>query len=201
MGKRILIAVILFLGTFLILSLYLPGLRQQTSAVTGTAAIGGPFTLTNTKGETVTEDVLKGHLSLVYFGYTYCPDICPLALQNITSALEIAGPGTEDVLPVFITIDPERDTKEVLGDYIGHFHPRLIGLTGTSEQIKQAEDAYRVFAAKAGATPGKSDYMMDHTGYIYLMDKNGKYIAHFGKDAQPREIAARLRREANGRNE
>ena len=197
MSKRILIAVILFLGTFLILSLYLPGLRQQTSTVTGTAAIGGPFTLTDTKGQTVTEAVLKGHLSLVYFGYTYCPDICPLALQNITSALEIAGPGTEDVLPVFITIDPERDTKEVLADYIGHFHPRMIGLTGTPEQIKQAEDAYRVFAAKAGAAPGKSDYMMDHTGYIYLMDKNGKYIAHFGKDAQPREIAARLRHEAN----
>src|SRR5262249_44556180 len=154
-------------------------------------------TLTDTKGATVTEDVLKGHLSLVYFGYTYCPDICPLALQNIAQAIDIAGPGTENVLPVFITIDPERDTKEVMAEYITHFSPRLIGLTGTPEQIKQAEDGYRVFAAKAGGTPGKSDYMMDHTGYIYLMDKDGKYIAHFGKDAQPREIAARLRREAN----
>ena len=112
-----------------------------------------------------------------------------------TQALEIAGPGSEDVVPVFITIDPERDTKDVLAEYVSHFHPRLIGLTGTPEQIKQAEDGYRVFAAKAGGTPGKADYMMDHTGYIYLMDKNGKYLAHFGKDAQPREIAARLRRE------
>jgi protein SCO1/2 len=194
-AKRIVIGLILFLGTLLVLTLYLPGLRHPTSTVTGTAAIGGPFTLVDTKGNTVTEAVLNGHYSLVYFGYTYCPDICPLALQNMTQALEIAGPVADDVVPVFITIDPERDTPQVMADYIGHFHPRMIGLTGTPEQVSQAEQAYRVYAAKAGGTPGKNDYLMNHSGFIYLMDKNGKYVTHFTKDVEPKVIAGRIRRE------
>ena len=200
LGKRILIGLVLFCGTCLILALYLPGFRPQPQATyTGVAAVGGPFTLEDTKGNTVTEAVLKGHYSLVYFGYTYCPDICPLALTNITQALQIVGPMGDDVLPLFITIDPERDTKEVLAEYIGHFHPRMVALTGTPEQIKAAEQAYRVFAEKAPGSADKASYSMDHTGYVYLMDRNGHYVAHFQKDATPKNIADRLRRELDPR--
>jgi protein SCO1/2 len=200
MGKRIGIALLILAGTVLILVLYLPGLRPQPQSaitVTGQAAIGGPFMLQDTKGNTVTESLLAGHYSLVYFGYTFCPDICPLALQNMTQALMMAGPVAETVLPIFITIDPERDTKEVIAAYLGHFHPRMVGLTGTPEQLRDAERSYKVYAAKSAGSEGKSDYMMDHTGYIYLMDRAGRYVAHFPKDATAQDISARLRRELN----
>ncbi len=200
MGKRIAIALVLALGTIFILVMNLPGMRPQSRpavTVTGQAALGGPFTLEDTKGNAVTEAVLNGHYSLVYFGYTFCPDICPLALQNMTQALQMAGPVADDVLPVFITIDPERDTKEVIAAYLGHFHPKMIGLTGTPEQIAAAESAYRVYAAKSPGSEGKADYMMDHTGYIYLMDKRGQYVAHFPKDATALDISNRLRRDLN----
>ena len=200
MGKRIGIALMVLAGTILILILYLPGIRpqpQSANTVTGQAAIGGPFTLEDSKGNVVTESVLAGHYSLVYFGYTFCPDICPLALQNMTQAIMMAGPVAEAVLPVFVTIDPERDTKDVIGAYLGHFHPRMIGLTGTPEQLREAERAYRVYAAKSAGSEGKPDYMMDHTGYIYLMDRDGHYVTHFAKDATAQDISARLRRQLN----
>ncbi|MBX7198082.1 MAG: SCO family protein [Rhodospirillaceae bacterium] len=200
MGKRIGIALVLALGTVFILVMYLPGMRPQPRpavTVSGQAAIGGPFTLEDSKGNVVTEAILNGHYSLVYFGYTFCPDICPLALQNMTQALQIAGPAADDVLPVFITIDPARDTKEVIAAYLGHFHPRMIGLTGTPEQIKAAESVYRVYAEKAPGSGDTPDYMMDHTGYIYLMDKQGQYVAHFPKDATALDIANRMRRAFN----
>src|SRR4051812_28481865 len=117
MGKRIAIALLVAAGTVLILLLYLPGMRPQPQSaitVSGQAAIGGPFALEDTKGNAVTESVLAGHYTLVYFGYTFCPDICPLALQNMTTAIMMAGPVAEDVLPLFITIDPARGSKEVI---------------------------------------------------------------------------------------
>ena len=204
MVKRLSIALAILAGSILILLLYGPGLRPRpmtTTTVSGVAAIGGPFTLIDTKGNTVTEAVLQGRYSLIYFGYTYCPDICPLALQNMTQALEMAGPVAEDVLPVLITIDPERDTPEVLASYMTHFSPRFLALTGTPEQVQAAERSYRVYAAKSQATDKSSDdggnYLMDHTGYIYLMDRTGQYVANFQKDATPADIAARLRRELN----
>lgn len=198
MGKRIAIALVIAAGTILILILNYPGMRPQSRpavTVSGQAAIGGPFTLEDTKGNVVTEKILNGHYSLVYFGYTFCPDICPLALQNITQALQMAGPVADDVLPVFITIDPERDSKEVITSYLGHFHPRMIGLTGSPEQLHAAESAYRVYATKSAGSEGKPDYMMDHTGYIYLMDRAGQYVAHFPKDATAQDISARMRRD------
>jgi protein SCO1/2 len=199
MAKRILVAFLIMAATVLILVLYLPGMRpeQPSTAATGTVAIGGPFTLTDTKGNTVTDVNLKGRYSLVFFGFTHCPDICPLALQVITQALEAAGPATEKVTPVFITVDPERDTPEALASYMANFDPRFMALTGTAEQIGGAEQSYRVFAAKVPIRDGDGkdtgDYAMNHTGYIYLMDRNGQYLAHFQKDVPPDELAARLK--------
>jgi len=198
-GKRIAVAVALLSATFLILALYLPDLRPQQPVPTmasGTVAIGGPFTLTDAKGQTVTEVNLKGRYSLIFFGFTHCPDICPLILQLLTQALEQAGPAGDAVQPVFISLDPERDTPEAMGAYVANFHPRFMALTGTPEQVKVVAQAYRVYYVKApikedGIDTG--DYTITHSGYIFLMDRNGKYVAHFDKAASASDIAARLK--------
>jgi len=206
-AKRIAIAVAVLAATILVFTLYLPGMRpQQPIAVTtnmtaGTVAIGGPFTLVDTKGAAVTEASLEGRYSLIFFGFTHCPDICPLTLQTVTRALEIAGAAADNVQPVFITLDPARDTPETMASYVANFHPRMVGLTGTPEQVTAAAKAYKVYAAKSpikdagGAETG--DYSITHTGYIYLMDRAGKYLAHFDKDVAAEDIAARLRQLAS----
>ncbi|MSO72554.1 MAG: SCO family protein [Rhodospirillaceae bacterium] len=182
----------------LVLALYLPGSprQQSTTGATGTVAIGGPFTLVDSKGVTVTDADLKGRYSLVFFGFTRCPDICPLVLQVVTQALELAGPAADKVQPVFISVDPERDSPEVLGAYIANFHPRFVALTGTVDQVRVATQSYRVYAAKAPLkdSEGKDtgDYTVSHTGYVYLMDRDGGYLAHFQKEATAEEIARRL---------
>lgn len=199
MAKRITVAVLILAATALILVLYLPGMRpeQPSTAGVGKVAIGGPFTLTDAKGATVTDVNLKGRYSLVFFGYTHCPDICPLSLQLVTQALEAAGPDAAKVQPVFITIDPERDTTEALSAYMANFDPRFMALTGTPEQVKSAEQSYRVFAAKVPIKDDKGndtgDYGMSHTGYIYLMDRNGEYLDHFQNDTTAEALAARIR--------
>ncbi len=202
MGKRIGTALMLLVGTLVVLVLYLPGIRPQPPATTsstntGTVSIGGPFTLQDTTGKTVTEADLKGRYSLVFFGFTHCPDICPLVLQNVTRALEDAGPAADQVQPVFITVDPERDTPEEMKAYAANFHPRLLAFTGTVEQVKNAQQAYKVFAAKVPLkdADGKDtgDYSVSHTGFVYLMGPDGKYVSHFDKDADAAAIAARLR--------
>ena len=205
-ARRATIAIFIIAAMGLILFLYWPRQRVAVNvtpaSVSGTAAIGGPFTLTDTKGSTVTEAALLGHFSLIYFGYTFCPDICPLALQNITKAIEFAGPAANDVQPIFITIDPERDTSEVMAAYVAHFDPRFMGLRGTPEQTQAAEHAYRVYARKSETIgpPDKAggEYVMDHTGYIYLMDKDGKYVTHFPVDATIPEMGLRLKRALAG---
>ena len=201
-ARRAVIAGFVAASMGLILYLYWPRERVAVNvtppSVSGTAAIGGPFTLTDTKGNTVTEAALLGHFSLIYFGYTFCPDICPLALQSMTKAIEFAGPAGADVQPIFITVDPERDTTEAIAAYIAHFDPRFIGLRGTPEQTQEVERSYRVYARRAETIgpPDKAggEYVMDHTGYIYLMGKDGKYITHFSADATLPEMGLRLKR-------
>src|SRR4051812_5224886 len=136
--KRILIGCCVALGTLAIFALYVPGLRPapRPQVVThGEARIGGAFTLTDAHGTRVTDDILKGHLSLMYFGFTHCPDVCPLALGTMTEALKIAGPVADNVIPVFVSIDPARDTPEAMGDYVANFHPRFVALTGSPEEV------------------------------------------------------------------
>ena len=197
-GKRILIGFCVVVGTALALALYLPGLRPapapQPSQATGKPLIGGAFTLTDQKGARVTQDMLNGHFSLLYFGFTHCPDVCPLALATITDALKIAGNAGEEVLPVFISVDPERDTPKVMGDYVANFHPRFVALTGTPEEVQTATQAYRVyFAKKAGGSP--DDYAMGHSDFIYLMSPTGEYVTHFRAEDTATDIANRIRRE------
>jgi protein SCO1/2 len=189
MAKRILIATAIFLGVAVILVAYWPGLWIRPAVVPKAAIeLGGAFTLTDTNGATVTEAALKGHYSLVYFGFTQCPDVCPLALTKITEAMQILGPEAEAVLPVFITVDPEHDTPEVMKSYLANFHPHFLGLTGSPDAVKQAETAYRVYAAK------KAEANVVHSDVIFLMGPDGSYVAQFASDATSSAIANGVRR-------
>jgi cytochrome oxidase Cu insertion factor (SCO1/SenC/PrrC family) len=166
--------------------------RVPSDIVSGEALVGGPFALTDQDGNKVTDQTYKGKLMLIYFGFTFCPDACPTALGVMSAALDKLDVAGERVVPMLITVDPERDTPSVLKDYVSNFHPRMVGLTGTPEQIAQVAKAYRVYYQKIpGATAG--EYLMDHILLIYLMDGDGKYIANFGPQATPDDIAAKIR--------
>ena len=173
---------------------------EDAATVQGTADIGGPFTLTDQNGQTVTDADFRGSLMLVFFGYTSCPDVCPLTLSAMTQALDQMGDDAESVVPVFITVDPERDTVEKLHEFAARFHPSLVALTGTPEQIAQAAEAYHVYYKRApmdmhregGEHAGHdmSGYAMDHTSIIYLMGRDGEYLAHFDPNTTPEHMAA-----------
>jgi protein SCO1/2 len=172
----------------------LGGPVEDQTLVEVAPVLGGPFTLVDRNGKTVTDDDFRGRFLLINFGYTYCPDICPTILSTVTNALDKLADKGEKVVPVFITIDPERDTPEQLKMYISHFHPRMLGLTGTLKQVKQAARVYRVYYAKfvaEGADP--DDYLMDHTAITYLVGPEGKYRFHFGPTTTAEEMASRLR--------
>jgi cytochrome oxidase Cu insertion factor (SCO1/SenC/PrrC family) len=139
--------------------------------------IGGPFALIDHTGKLRTDEDFRGKLLLIYFGYSYCPDVCPTDLQQISLAVDGLGAGADAVQPLFITLDPERDTALHLADYMPLFHPRLIGLTGSAEQIRRAALAYKVYYAKY--PPNSPNYVVDHSSFIYLVDKAGKYIGFF----------------------
>jgi len=156
------------------------------------SAIGGPFSLVDQNGKTVTDAELKGKWSLVYFGYTHCPDACPTALNDIAIALDELGPQRSEVRPVFITVDPERDTAEVLKSYVTAFDAPIMALTGTPEEIAQAAKGYRVYYAKHPEAGG--DYSMDHSSVIYVMDPEGRFTASFTQQNTPEEIAERLKK-------
>ena len=159
---------------------------------TGTALVGGPFTMVNQKGETVTEKSFAGKYMLVFFGYTFCPDVCPTELQVMSEALTQMGPAADDVVPVFVTIDPERDTQEMVAQYVENFHPRLVGLTGTKEQVAAMAAAYRVFYSKVDNAKRPADYLMDHSSIVYLMDRQGKFLKHFTYSTDPAAFAKDL---------
>jgi protein SCO1/2 len=141
--------------------------------------VGGPFELIDQTGKPRSDRDFRGRLMLVYFGFTYCPDVCPTDLMAIGQALEQLGPDADAVQPVFITLDPERDTAEHLAEYVPLFHPRLLGLTGSLDAIGTAADAYKVYFAKIPIGKEAGDYTVDHTSFIYLMDRDGKYLGFF----------------------
>jgi len=185
----VLIAILVICGV-LLYQLYQ---RTLTGSPTGEVLIGGPFELVDQNGTKVTDQTFKGRLMLIYFGFTYCPDACPTALGAMSAAIDKLDTSADRVVPMLITVDPERDTPQVLKDYVSNFHPRMMGLTGTKEQIAQDAKAYRVFYQKA-AGPTPDDYLMDHTLLIYLMDGDGKYLTHFGPDATPDQMADEIRK-------
>ncbi|PPR10797.1 MAG: hypothetical protein CFH41_01372 [Alphaproteobacteria bacterium MarineAlpha11_Bin1] len=162
----------------------------------GVAAIGGPFTLTDQTGRTRTEKDLNGSYNLIYFGYTFCPDVCPTALQVISNAMDLLEKDLQNsITPIFITVDPTRDTVEHLKSYVENFHPRMIGLTGTEVEIAKAARAYRVFYSKSENTDDTTDYLMDHSSIVFLMNPEGVYMTHFTHTIKPERMAEALKRE------
>jgi len=155
-------------------------------------AVGGPFNLVDQHGASITEADFRGHFTLIYFGYTYCPDVCPTELQSMSQAIDALGPAGEKVTPVFITIDPERDTVELLAGYAEHFHPRLLALTGSPEQVAAAAKAYRVYFKKV-EQEGSTDYLMDHSSIVYLMGPDGGFLTHFSFGTGPDQMAEKIR--------
>ena len=160
----------------------------------GQTTIGGPFTLVDQDGRTVTEAAFKGKPTLIYFGYTYCPDVCPTSLLLMETAIEKLGPdAARKVNLVFITVDPARDTPELLKGYVTNFGPTFVGLTGTAEQVAAATRSYRVYYQKV---PGKdgAPYLMDHSSIVYLLDRNGRFVSHFTHEAKAEAIASGVQR-------
>jgi cytochrome oxidase Cu insertion factor (SCO1/SenC/PrrC family) len=189
----------LFIAACLILALLIGGVAltraPDNTAVltTGKALVGGPFRLTDQHGKTVSDTDFRGKYMLVVFGYTFCPDVCPAELQVVTAALDALGPKAERIQPVFITIDPERDTVEQLAVYAGNFHPRLVLLTGSSAAIADVAKAYRVYYAKAeGSASAGRDYLMDHSSIIYLMGPDGQFVRHFTYTTDAAALAEQL---------
>jgi cytochrome oxidase Cu insertion factor (SCO1/SenC/PrrC family) len=158
----------------------------------GTEPIGGPFTLTDHTDRRRSDTEFRGKLLLIYFGYMFCPDICPTDLQAIAAAIEALGPAGDRVQPLFITIDPERDTPAQLASYVTAFHPRLIGLTGNAAEIENVARAYKVHFARVEDTRSTS-YVMDHSGFVYLTDADGKYQGFFPPSTSAQRMVEILR--------
>jgi protein SCO1/2 len=159
---------------------------------TGGPTVGGPFSLEDSSGHTVTDQNFRGKYMLVYFGYTYCPDVCPTTLNAVADALDRLGKKADGLQPLFITVDPRRDTPIVMKQYTASFSPRLLGLTGTDAQIAAVAKAYRVYYAEHRTGPGPNDYSMDHSSILYLMGPDGHFIAPIRADETGQEIATDL---------
>ena len=158
----------------------------------GRGRVGGPFTLTDQTGKQRSDTDFRGKLMIVYFGYTYCPDVCPTDLMAITQALDALGPAAEDVQPVFITIDPERDTT-LLAGYVSAFHRSLVGLTGSPDEIRKVANSYKAFYVKVQDERSR-DYSIDHAGVIYLIGRNGEYLGFMPPQTNPDRLTEVLRK-------
>jgi len=162
------------------------------SKVAQPAAIGGPFQLTDQNGKAVTDKSLKGKPTLIFFGYTHCPDVCPTSLFEISEVLRVMGKDADKVNAVFISVDPERDTPATMKEYLSSFDPHLEGLSGDPDETAKVITSYRVYAKKIPTKDG--DYTMDHTALIYLMDRDGRFVSPFNLKRTPEEAAADLRK-------
>jgi len=159
----------------------------------GTASlVGGPFTLLDGDGRQVTDRDYRGKYMLVYFGYTYCPDVCPTTLNEVADAMDRLGAQADRLQPIFITVDPKRDTPAVVKQFAAAFTPRLIGLTGSAEQSAKVTQAYRVYYAERRTGTGPNDYTMDHSSVLYLMGPDGRFIAPIRADASGAQMATDL---------
>ncbi|WBU29773.1 SCO family protein [Rhodopseudomonas palustris] len=189
---RPLVVIAAFAGSLivgLVVVLWLLGGLQKISAP---ATIGGAFRLTDQNGQVITEQSMKGKPTLIFFGFTRCPDVCPTSLFELSQVLGAMGPDADRINAYFVSVDPERDTPQSIKDYLSSFDPHLKGLVGTPEATEKIEKAYRVYAKKVPLKDG--DYTMDHTALIYLMDKSGNFVSPFNIKRKPEEAAADLKR-------
>jgi protein SCO1/2 len=199
MKRRLLLVIV---GSFLLGSLIGVGalmLNQESPnknrvITSGQALIGGPFELVGKDGKTVTDKDFRGRYMLVFFGFTHCPDICPAELQVMSAALDDLGDKADQVVPVFITVDPERDTPELVTAYVENFGPNFVGLTGSLEAVDKAAKAYRVTYQKFQEEGAGDNYSVDHSALVYLMGPDGKFVTHFPYGTSPEKMADTLRR-------
>jgi protein SCO1/2 len=168
--------------------------QGQPVEILGTALIGGPFALVDQNGKQVTDQDFRGRDMLVFFGFTHCPDICPAELQVMAQALDQLGDKAKKVVPIFISVDPERDTPEAMKAYVESFGPNFVGLTGSAEAVAAAAKAYRVSYSKIENKASPGDYSVDHSALAYLMGPDGKYLTHFAYGMTPKEMAEKLER-------
>lgn len=190
---KLILASILILLSVLIAALALSTLNSVKGG-SGTALIGGPFTMLNEKGETVTEKTYAGKYMLLFFGFTNCGDICPTELQVIAAAFSEMGATSDVITPILVTVDPERDTPQVMAEYVKNFHPRLQGLTGSAEQIAQFAKIYHIYFQKVPDLKNPANYTMDHSSILYLMGPDGKFIKHFTYTTDAKNLAERLKK-------
>src|SRR6202042_3811988 len=189
---RPLVIVAAFSGSLLVGLLLMLWALGGLRSVTAPAAIGGPFQLTDQTGQTVTEKNLQGRPTLIFFGFTHCPDVCPTSLFEISEVLRAMGKDADRVNAYFVSVDPERDTAGAMKDYLSSFDPHLKGLTGDPEAVAKVISGFRVYAKKVPLKDG--DYTMDHTALIYLMDREGKFVSPFNLKRTPEEAAKDLQR-------
>ena len=189
---RPLVIVTAFTASLLVGLLVMLWVMGGVRGVTAPAAIGGPFQLTDQSGATFTEKDLQGRPTLIFFGFTHCPDVCPTSLFEISEVLRAMGKDVNRVNAYFVSVDPERDTQGAMKDYLSSFDPHLKGLTGDPESVAKVLSAYRVYAKKVPLKAG--DYTMDHTALIYLMDRDGHFVAPFNLKRTPEEAAKDLKR-------
>jgi cytochrome oxidase Cu insertion factor (SCO1/SenC/PrrC family) len=168
--------------------------QRQLVPGSGTALVGGPFTMVNHRGETVTADSFRGKPMLLFFGFTFCPDICPTELQVMAAALDDMGREGADIQPLFVSVDPARDTPEVMKAYVEHFGPRFTGLTGSAAQVAAMASAYRVHFEVKPNPSDPASYTVDHSAIIYLMDAKGQFLKHFSYTTDPKTLADALRK-------
>ena len=179
---------------FVVAPLQPPPKSAKVAQIPAPPPVGGPFTMVNQHGQTVRDTDFQGRHMLIFFGYTYCPDICPTVLSNVTQALELLGPAAAKVQPIFVSVDPERDTPDQLKMYLEHFHPTMVGLTGSKQQVEAAKKAYRVYAAKADqSADDPDDYLMAHGSTLYLMGPKGEFEAFFSHQSDPQAMAHRIK--------
>jgi len=193
-ATRPLVIVTAFASSLLIGLLVVLWAMGGVRGVTAPAAIGGPFQLTDQAGATVTEKDLQGRPTLIFFGFTHCPDVCPTSLFEMSEVLRAMGKDADRTGALFITVDPELDTAAHLAEYLQMFHPRMIGLTGDTAAIRAAAEAYKVYYDKVPSERG-DEYNVDHTAFIYLMGPDGKYLGFFPPGTAPERIAETLRKQ------
>lgn len=189
----IIIGVMLGIGALAVIAIQDRARNLEDLGGQGTG-VGGPFSLLNQDGKRVTERDFLGKYMLVAFGYTYCPDICPGELQVISNTMDQLGAAADKIVPVFISVDPQRDSVEHLREYVQNFHPKIVGLTGTPDEIKEAAKSYRVYYKKENSSDGNgSNYAMTHSTFIYLMSPTGKYVTHFNYGVTSEELTSKIR--------
>jgi len=191
-AARPLVIVAAFAGSLVIGLLVMLWALGGARSIATPAAIGGPFQLTDQAGQTVTEKEMQGRPTLIFFGFTHCPDVCPTSLFEISEVLRAMGQDADKVNAYFISVDPERDTTDAMKDYLSSFDPHLKGLTGPPDDLAKVISEYRVYAKKVPLKDG--DYTMDHTALVYLMDREGKFVAPFNLKRTPDEAASDLKR-------